>query len=409
VTADGRADVVVVGAGLAGLTAARSLVGAGLHVRVVDAADGIGGRVRTDLVDGFRLDRGFQVMLTAYPTASSVLDMRALDLRAFSPGALVWDGEGLHRLADPFRSPIGHTIAAALAPVGTLADKLRLARFRQRLLSTSAAGPAATAEQSTLSWLQGEGFSDRVIDAFFRPFLGGVLLDPDLRTSARVTRMLMRAFFAGDAAVPSLGMQAISDQLAAGLDITLSTPVEDLDGLDADAVVVATDAPTAARLIGRPALDTGAKAASCLYYASREAPTDDPTLVLTGGRGGPVTFVAVPSLAAPTYAPAGWHLIAVNFSGEAATGDPRVHDAAARAQLRPILGAGVDGWTLIDSYEIPHGQPAQVRLPSTDVRQGRRRYLAGDHTTTASIEGAIQSGIVAARAVQADLGAGVAA
>ncbi|CAN5238507.1 hypothetical protein BH23ACT9_BH23ACT9_12090 [soil metagenome] len=112
-----RVDVAVVGAGLAGLTAARTLVGEGLSVRVLDAADGVGGRVRTDVVDGFRLDRGFQVMLTAYPTAQQVLDLRALDLRAFSPGALVWDGTRTHRLADPFRSPLQHTVAAALAPV----------------------------------------------------------------------------------------------------------------------------------------------------------------------------------------------------------------------------------------------------------------------------------------------------
>ncbi len=396
-------DVVVIGAGLAGLTAARTLVAAGLSVQVRDSGDAVGGRVRTDLLDGFRLDRGFQVLLTAYPTAQQELDMRALDLRAFSPGALIWDGHAMQRLADPFRSPVRHTLAAALSPVGTPLDKLRLARLRQRLLHTAEDQLMSDVEEPTEDWLKREGFSDRLIDAFFRPFLAGVLLDPALATSARVTRVLMRAFFKGDAAIPSLGMQAISNQLAAGLDITLEDPVEDLAHVDAQVVVVATESTSAARLLGIPSLDRGRKSAACLYYAARQAPLTEPVLVLNGSGSGPVTHVAVPSMAAPTYAPAGWHLVSVNMSGDPAEGDPRRHDSAVRRHLGKVFGPSVADWTLLTAYAIDFGQPAQPTLPGRDVRVGSRRYLAGDHMAAASIEGAIRSGREAARAVLEDL------
>ena len=210
------APVVVVGAGLAGLSCAVALHEAGVAVRVVEASDGVGGRVRTDHVDGYTLDRGFQVALTAYPEMHRQLDMDALDLRAFDPGALVWrDGKG-SVVGDPFRRP-GSTFATATAPIGSLFDKARIGLLRHRLRSVHPVQLLRGEDTSTRDALAGAGFSDTIVDRFFRPLVGGIQLDPELADSRRMFDIIFRMLADGDSAVPAAGMQAIPDQLAARL------------------------------------------------------------------------------------------------------------------------------------------------------------------------------------------------
>lgn len=405
------ARVAVVGGGLAGLAAARRLVAAGLTVTVYEAGDAVGGRVRTDAVDGFLLDRGFQVLLTGYPTAARLLDLPSLDLRAFSPGALVWDGSRRQRLADPLRAPLTDTLQTVFATVATPLDKLRLARLRWRLTATSGTDLLRGPERSTRAELAAEGFSERFVDAFFRPFLGGVLLDPDLETTARAMRVILRAFFTGEAAVPSMGMGAIPQRLAAGLDVRLEQVVDHLEEIPkADAVVVATAAPSAAQLLGLSELDTGGKPAATFYFSTPRAPLREPVLVLDGTGVGPVTHVAVPSLAAPSYAPTGWHLVAANVTGPpAADVDVTLLEPDVRRQLSHMLTTDTTDWRLLRTYQIRHGQPVQRALANRPVRVRSGVYLAGDHTAAASIEGALRSGVRAANRVVEDLSVGAAA
>ena len=217
-----RAEVVIVGAGLAGLACARVLSDAGVEVVVLEASDGVGGRVRTDVVDGFQLDRGFQVLLTEYPEAKRQLDYAALDLRPLDRGALVHVGGQFHRVNDPFRA--GTTRASAVdavtsarAPIGSLPDKLRIARMRRSLLATSAPDLLRGPDEPTSQALRNRGFSEAIIDRFFRPLFGGMQLDQSLVTSSRVFDVIFRTLASGDAAVPARGMGAISEQLAAPL------------------------------------------------------------------------------------------------------------------------------------------------------------------------------------------------
>ena len=203
-------DVVVVGAGLAGLVCAAELTTAGLDVALLEAGDGVGGRVRTDLVEGFRLDRGFQVLLTAYPHARAHLDLAALDLRTFSPGAKIRTARGFATVSDPFRDP-GRLPATLAAPVGSLLDKARIGLLRAQVRRGSVEDVWQRPEVSTAERLAGLGFSARMVDAFFRPFLGGVLLDRELTTSSRQFDFVFRCFSEGQVAVPAQGMQAISD------------------------------------------------------------------------------------------------------------------------------------------------------------------------------------------------------
>ena len=231
-------DVLIVGAGLAGLCCARRLHQQGKRFLIVEASDGIGGRIRTDMVQGFRLDRGFQVFLTSYPEAMQQLDYKALRLKPFLPGALVRYRGRFHQLADPWRRPSA-ILPSMISPIGSFADKLRVARLRFRLLRGRVEDRFQDPETTTIQALQESGFSDSMIDRFFRPFLGGIFLDQELQTSSRMFQFVFRMFSLGNACLPEEGMEAIPRQLADGLppnSIRFGTPVTQVwqDGVRLD-------------------------------------------------------------------------------------------------------------------------------------------------------------------------------
>lgn len=358
-------DAAVVGAGVSGLAAAVHLQRAGLGTRVFEAAEDIGGRVRTDVHGGFRLDRGFQVLLTAYPEAASVLDYRALDLRRFNAGALIWYGGRIHTLLDPRRRPAG--AAASLQGVlGVLrgaaagpADDLRVLRL-VRLLQRTEITELFTAKQTTTAQLlAAAGFSERIVERFFRPFLGGVFLEPGLATASGMFGFVFKMFADGAAVLPAAGMSAIPQQLAERLDvgaITTGTRVTAVRGVTdpsgpeavallgpagelcrARVVVIATDDP----LPGPAPADMARvewHAVTCLYFDAPRPPVRGPWLLLNGagpaGRGaGPVNNVAVLSEVAPEYAPPGRALVSASVLGI-----PDADDERLAAQVLDQLG-----------------------------------------------------------------------
>jgi phytoene dehydrogenase-like protein len=213
---DAMNQVVVIGAGLAGLSCALSLEAAGVAVTLLEASDAPGGRVRTDVVNGFHLDRGFQVLLTAYPEARRQLDYGSLQLKKFEPGALVWHGGSFHRFADPFRNPLGGA-RFLLDNIVPLADKLHVAKLRTRVQQGTWEEMFSRPEQTTRDYLKAFPFSPAIIERFFEPFYGGVFLERELVTSSRFFEFLFRMFSVGDTAVPAQGMQQIPLQLAAKL------------------------------------------------------------------------------------------------------------------------------------------------------------------------------------------------
>lgn len=407
-------DVVVVGAGLAGLVAAKVLAERGITVLLLESSDAPGGRVRTDQVDGFLLDRGFQVLLTGYPELAHHLDLGALDLRRFEPGALVWrDGRG-HVVGDPLRRPA--TAPATLrAPVGSLADKTRIALLRRRLLKSDPKRLLRGDDISTSEALRDEGFSAEMIERLFRPLVGGIQLDPSLSTSRRMFDVIFRTLASGDAAVPAAGMGAISDQLASKLppgvlrcgiavDAVATSASNSSAGssvtvggrtIDARAVIVATEGPEASRLVGIPPV--GSRSAGCVYFAAPSAPVGGRYIVLDGDDSGPVLNVAVMSNVAPAYAPSGEHLVAAALPG--------VHEGdlaeAARRQLTLWWGPQVERWRHLRTYRIPHGQPDQSPpfSPKKKVHLADGLFVCGDHRDTGSIQGAMFSGRRCAEAV----------
>jgi phytoene dehydrogenase-like protein len=172
-------DVVIVGAGLAGLTCAQDLTRAGIECLMLEASDGVGGRVRTDAIDGFLLDRGFQILLTAYPQVQQRLDLDALDIARFEPGAIVHRDGRMHRVSDPLRRPLQAPRTLA-TPVATFSDKLRAARLLIDVRTHPVPELLRRPDQTTAQRLARAGFSARFIEAFWQPLFAGIQLDPDL-------------------------------------------------------------------------------------------------------------------------------------------------------------------------------------------------------------------------------------
>ncbi len=390
----------MVGAGLAGLAAATVLTEAGREVVVVEASDEVGGRVRTDEVDGFLVDRGFQVMLTAYPELDRQLDRAALRLRAFEPGALVRIGDRFHAVGDPFRQP-GRLLSTALAPVGTPLDKLRLLSLRRRLRATTVPQLLRGQDVDTADALRDDRFGSTMVNRFFRPLVGGIQLDPDLTASRRMFDTIFRTLSEGDAAVPAAGMGAIPRQMAARLGprtIHLNrsasrvepgrVTLEGGEVISADRIVVATEGPAASQLLGlRP---VGSRPATCVWFAADRPPTDSRLIVLDGNGTGPALNVAVMSNVAPEYAPEGSALVAAACPGVADAGI----EPAVRRQLRGWWGTPVDVWRHLRTHVIAHGQPDQRPpfSPKQRVSLGDGLFVCGDHRDTASIQGAMYSG-----------------
>ncbi|MGI9577564.1 MAG: NAD(P)/FAD-dependent oxidoreductase [Microthrixaceae bacterium] len=402
-------DVIVVGAGLAGLSAARLLRQSGLSVAVFESSDGVGGRVRTDLVDGCRLDRGFQVILTAYPELKRQFDVEGLDLRSFDPGAMVRVGDEFCVLGDPLRRP-GTLPSTLRAPVGGIADKLRMLRYRRSITSRSVPEVLRAPDGPTLERLRSFGFSDRMIDSFFRPLAGGILLDPSLATSHRMFDTVFRTLAVGDAAVPALGMGEIPNQLAdqVGRDvIRLGTRVaavepgavtlDDGSVVQADSVVVATEGPVASRLLGLP--EVHGRAAGCVWFRAATPPTDSLAIILDGNGTGPALNVAVMTNIAPEYSNDGSAVIAAACPGVANS----ELAGPVREQLRVWWGRQVDRWEHLRTDVIEHGQPEQDPPfdPKGKVALGDGLYVCGDHRDTASTQGAMFSGRRCAEAVLA--------
>jgi phytoene dehydrogenase-like protein len=382
-----------------------------LDVHVLEASDGVGGRVRTDQVDGFLLDRGFQVLLTAYEEVQTQVDMEALELHSFRPGGLVWDGKGLVHLSDPWREP-ATALASLRSKIGTLKDKMTVASMRHRVLSKPPEACFNGRDRSTQQELEALGLSRGFIDAFFRPFLGGVFLERALETSAHLFRYYFRCFSAGNAALPAGGMVRLPEQLARTLTgrITLGCRVERVSGsevvvrgrstMEAGHVVLAVDGAAAANMLGEAPV--GFKAAVTSYFASPEPPTDLPLLILDGEGTGPANHVAVLSNVAPGYAPPGSHLISVSGVDGAAE-DPLSFQRDAPKQLRRWFGSVVDHWEHLRTYRIPHALPRHPAgsLPTASETRVRPDGLlvAGDYTEFGAIQGALLSGRRAAEAI----------
>ena len=407
------ADVVVIGAGLAGLAAAQHLTRSGRDVIVVEASDAPGGRIRTDVVDGFRLDRGFQLYNPAYPEGARMFDHEDLDLRGFERGAIIASGGRRFRLGDPRAHP-GWVVDALRAPTG---GPLALARFAAYAVRCATVDPRVLTERQdgpSRTVLASAGVNSALMTSVVQPFLAGVFLEEELTTSRRFADLILRSFVRGTPSVPAAGMQALPEQLARDLPTlhlnTSVTAVEpgrvttDRGTVTAGAVVVAVGpGQVPALLPGRPAPQT--RSCTTWYHVPDQPPGDlafgQALLTLDADHAGPVVNSAVMTHAAPSYAPPGASLVASTAVGL----HPDLPESVVRGLLARMYGVPTDRWQLVARYDVPDALPAMV--PPLNVRQsvvlGDGMFIAGDHRDTASIQGALVSGRRAATAVGAHL------
>ncbi|MFT6563530.1 MAG: hypothetical protein ACJAY5_000259 [Actinomycetes bacterium] len=413
-------DVVVVGAGLAGLNASLDLTAAGLKVATFEAHADVGGRVRTSVTDGYRLDHGFQLYNPAYPAGKRVFDYAALNLRAFTRGAVVSLPGRNWLLADPRKIPMS-AVSALTAPVGSLTSKLRFAWYAAQCARSRPAELAARTDCSARVALESAGIGGRFIDSFVGPFLSGVFLEADLATSRRFLDLVLRSFVRGTPSVPATGMAALPRQLAARLPpetLFTQTRVDSIEGspgalrlqtnsgqVKTRAVIVAVDPTSVSDLI--PGFVTPAMSGVTTWYHAVDRSPDSftrgrPALVVDGTQRGPLVDSVAISNAAPSYAPLGKVLISSSALGSHTTADS---DSAAVAHAGRLHAMSTSGWELVGKFVIPNALP---RKPSPlvirqDVRLGEGKYIAGDHRDTPSIQGALISGRRAAAAVLTDL------
>jgi glycine/D-amino acid oxidase-like deaminating enzyme len=424
-------DVVVVGAGLAGLRCAQRLARAGRVVMLLEGADAVGGRARTDTVDGFLLDRGFQVLNPAYPAVRRWVDVPALHLQTFGAGVLVRRDRGLVELSHPLRHPSGllPTLRSGLV---TPAATLTLARWAAPSL-LAPRRMVRGADRPLREGLDRAGVRGSLRSEVLEPFLAGVLAEDRGETSEAFTRLLVRMFVLGVPGVPARGIRALPEQLAgevrrSGAEVRLGDPVVTVHGpasggvgrgsvelaggavLSARAVVVAVGPQAVGALVDLPVPRT--KGLQTWWFAADEAPTRSTMLAVDGRRRGPAVNTAVVSNAAPSYAPPGQHLVQVTCllpSGGGPAGVGSGSDAPGEAEVRRHAGEiyGVDArpWRLVRRDDIPHAlpeQPAPLRTRSP-ARLSDGVYVCGDHRDTASIQGALVSGNRVADAVLAHL------
>ena len=409
--------IVIAGAGLAGLICANELHARGLPFLLLEEEEEVGGRIRTAEKEGFRFDRGFQILLAGYPWVSRYLNLEALDFRPVKSGALVWDGEAFHRLVDPVRHP-AEVSAALTTSVITWGDRLRLTGLAARVYPAAAdtlldpAGDVSTAE-----YLAQTKFSEKSLRAFFRPFFGGVFLEEDLSTASSYFRFLFHLFGTGAAGVPAAGMGAIPRQLAARLppaSLRFGARVNGREGKEillasgerirAEALVCA-GGPGAARALGLEAPARKWHASLTLYFAAAESPLKEGILALNGSGEGLVTNLLVMSDLAPAYAPAGQSLISVSLRPEAGEGPTLA--GRVKSELEKWWGPGVGKWWEIGAVSVPQALPAYppggVPFGAVETTEAGV-FLAGDLLTIPSQEGAARSGRMAAEAVARFLG-----
>ena len=434
-----KTKVVIIGAGAAGLACANELHRNGVSDLVVlEASDDVGGRIRTDIVDGYLLDRGFQVFIDQYPLSRRLFDYADLELQTFRPGAMVRWGDAFHTVSDPFRRP-QDILASLTSPIGSLQDKVIVGWMSILSRWKSLEEIANSVETNTQLHLEQRGLSSSMIDRFFTPFFQGIFLSDLSSQSSRMFEFVFKMFTEGSATLPKEGMGSIMRQVGKRLpsgavrlntraiSITNGTVITNLQRFQGEYTVVATEAPIAAELLQNVALNDQitvplARKSTCLYFGfDGPPPISGPVLILNGeNRLSQDAFeapsvdesrvninnICFPSEVSASYAPPGKSLASVTLVGDLEALSDAMLEKKVRDQMAEWWGESPKEWTLLRIYRVPFAQPAQI--PPYDfkgkyVKLADDIYCCGDHRGSATLNGAIDSGLRTADSILSDM------
>jgi protoporphyrinogen oxidase len=410
--------VIIIGAGIAGLTAAIELEKAGFKPTILESTDRIGGRVKTDLINGYLLDHGFQVLLTAYPEAQHYLDYEKLDLKKFSPGALIIDAKnGSYVISDPLRQPSSF-FNMLFSPVGSFSDKIKIFKWNRALKKLSIDEIFAKSDKTSLEFLTEKGFSNEIINQFFKPFFGGIFLENRLDTSSRMLEFVFKMFGEGYATVPREGMKAIPEMLASNLtqtEIKFNQRVEKVglkkveldngDELEADVIIIATKPDELLpQLIGQFSED---QFVINLNFSSDIDPIGKSLIALVPDDKYLINNISVMNNTSSSYAPEGRYLLSVSVTQNYEENDKDLR--------RRIFKELVEVFPELENATLQHLKTYYIdnALPKIEDFQNKMKpshskiqtgiYLAGDYLLNGSINAAMASGRYAAHAVFEDL------
>lgn len=407
-----KKQVIIVGAGIAGLVAALELESRNIDVLIVEKSDRAGGRVKTDQVNGFLLDHGFQVLLTAYPEAQKYLDFKDLKLKYFDPGALIFHQQKQTRISDPTRKP-AQLLNTLLSPAGTFQDKLKIWQLSQKLKNESEEAIFSRPDETTLKYLQDFGFSSTIIDNFFRPFFGGIFLENELNTSSRMFEFIFKMFSTGHAALPSEGMEAIPRQLKHKLKKTeflfnfevvsvnqKQVRLDDDNVLDTEAVIIATQPDKIIKnLQGQFA---GYQKVTNTYFSLDHSFIDKPLIGLVPEPDFMINNLCVMSDTAPSYGKKGAALVSVSVN-QVPEISLEKFEQNLKKELEYLTGIDQDKFETIKTFTIEKALPivedVHYQMYYTETKMYDNIYLAGDYLLNGSLNAAMASGRSAAQAV----------
>ncbi|MFN3803270.1 protoporphyrinogen/coproporphyrinogen oxidase [Belliella pelovolcani] len=404
-------NVIVIGAGISGLIAAYELERSGVKPVLLEATDKIGGRVITDETNGFLLDRGFQVLLTAYPEAKRYLDYEALNLKRFTPGAIIMKPGNSFAIYDPLRDP-AKLFGMIFSKVGSLTDKIRIYKLNKDLAKKSIKEIFETPSKSTLNYLKDYGFSDTIIDNFFKPFFRGIFLENELSTSSRMFQFVFKMFGEGYAAVPEKGMGEITKQLSQKLHqttIKLNSPVKSVMGqevtlengevLKADKVIIACRPD---RII--PQLEGQIKpfrSVYNVYFSLEKSFLIQPMIALIPDDNYLINNIVFMTDVSKAYSQNGKTLLSVSVTKSIK--DPSNLEKLISIELEALSGIKAEYFKHVKTYQIldalPDVDDMKSSLPFTNAKLNDHVFLAGDYLLNGSINAAMTSGRKAAEAL----------